>query len=211
MFVNVVAKYGVVPKAAMPETHSSSASSTMNRSLVAKLREAALRLRAMAAEGATLAELRACKHEYHAVIHRMLCIHLGTPPTHFDWQWRDRKKTFRRDSRMTPKKFAAKYITKTLSDYVCVVHDPRNKPGRMYTVKRLGNVVGGTPVRYLNVNIDLMKTLTLRTLKAGEPVWMGCDVGKQLQGDLGIWDADLFDFGGVYQTCLLYTSDAADE
>lgn len=200
MFVNIVKKYGAAPKCAMPETQSSSASRTMNRALVAKLRNAALVLREMAKDGATIKELRAVKHEYHAIIHRILCIHLGTPPDAFDWQWQDNKKKFHRSSKMTPQKFAQKYITKPLDDYVCMVHDPRNRTNMMYTVKMLGNVVGGSEVRYLNIDIDLMKEVAMSTLKDGDPVWMGCDVGKQMRGDLGIWDANLFDYEGVYNT-----------
>ena len=31
---------------------------------------------------------------------------------------------------------------------------------------------------------------------------MGCDVGKMFRRDIGIWDAELFDFEGVYGTNL---------
>ena len=39
----------------------------------------------------------------------------------------------------------------------------------------------------------------------GEPVWFGCDVGKMMQRELGIWDARLFDYEGVYDTDLRWT------
>jgi len=55
-------------------------------------------------------------------------------------------------------------------------------------------------VKYLNVDIETMKTLTMKTLVGGEPVWMGCDVGKMMRRDLGLWDANLFNYEGVYQT-----------
>ena len=45
MFVNVVKKHGLVPKAAMPESHCSSNTRRMNSILVTKLREGALQLR----------------------------------------------------------------------------------------------------------------------------------------------------------------------
>ena len=55
---------------------------------------------------------------------------------------------------------------------------------------------------YLNVDTDTMKSLTKKTLEDGKPVWMGCDVGKMFRRDVGIWDAELFDFEGVYGTPL---------
>jgi bleomycin hydrolase len=136
------------------------------------------------------------------VIHRILSIHLGTPPKRFDWQWRDKKKKFHRDANMTPQRFAAKYVTGGFDDYVCLVHDPRktSPTGRVFTVKYLGNVVGGEIVKYLNIEMDLMKRIAVRTLRDGQPVWFGCDVGKQMDRDTGLWDADLLDYERIYDT-----------
>jgi bleomycin hydrolase len=202
MFVNLVKKHGLVPKAAMPETESSSNTREMNRALVTKLRQGALRLRKLQATGAGVSELRVAKGEILKVAHRILSIHLGTPPTKFDWQWRDKDRKFHRDPEMTPQLFAAKYVTIPIDDYVCLVHDPRrsNPPGRTYTVEYLGNVVGGDIVTYLNVDIGLMKKAALKTLHDGEPVWFGCDCGKQMDRDLGLWDANLRDVESIYGT-----------
>ena len=103
---------------------------------------------------------------------------------------------------MTPQDFANKYGSQSLDDFICLVHDPRpsSPTGRTFTVDYLGNVVGGDIVRYLNVDIETMKKAAMDTILYGEPVWMGCDVGKMMRRDLGIWDAKLFDYGGVYDT-----------
>jgi len=45
MVINLVGKYGVVPKSAFPETYQSSNSSRLNSILTAKLREYALEIR----------------------------------------------------------------------------------------------------------------------------------------------------------------------
>ena len=200
MFLNLIRKHGAVPKSAMPETESSSNTRRMNGTLQELLRQAARDLRTLRAGGAKPAALRQHKHEVLAVIYRVLCIHLGSPPRQVDWQWKDKDKRFHRGGVMTPQAFAAKYIRLPIDDYVCLVHDPRpeNPPGRTYTVRFLGNVVSGDPVVYLNVTIDDMKRAALKALQAGEPVWMGCDVGKQMHGEGGIWDADLYDFAGIY-------------
>jgi bleomycin hydrolase len=71
-----------------------------------------------------------------------------------------------------------------------------------YTVECLGNVVGGELVKYLNIDTTQMKSLTQKMLEDGKPVWMGCDVGKMFRRDVGIWDAELFDFESVYGTDL---------
>jgi bleomycin hydrolase len=202
MFVNLIHKYGVVPKSAMPETESSSNTMRMNAVLKEKLREGARTLRDAIANGATVDEARETKHAFLQVIYRILAIHLGTPPATFDWQWLDKERTFHRDGTLTPQEFAARYITLPLDEYVCLVHDPRDTSpyGRTFTVEYLGNVWEGGITRYLNVEIDVLKDIAQRTLLAGEPVWFGCDVGKMMRRDTGIWDAKLFDYESVYDT-----------
>jgi bleomycin hydrolase len=198
MFVNVVNKHGLVPKSAMPETESSSCTAKMNMILRWKLRDGAMQCRDA---GENVEEVR---KEILSGIWRILCIHLGTPPTSFNWQWQDKDKEFTRTGEMTPLEFAAEYIETPLDEYVCVVNDPRESSPlmRTYTVECLGNVVGGDLVKYLNVDTDTMKSLTQKTLEDNKPVWMGCDVGKMFRRDIGIWDAELFDFEGVYGTQL---------
>jgi bleomycin hydrolase len=202
MFVNLIRKYGVVPKSSMPETESSSNTMRMNAILKMKLREAALTLREAMAKGATLDDAREAKHAFLQVVYRILAIHLGTPPMTVDWQWLDKDRRFNRDGALTPQEFAARYITLPLDEYVCLVHDPRETSpyGRTFTVEYLGNVWEGGITRYLNVEIDVLKDIAVRTLVDREPVWFGCDVGKMMRRDSGIWDARLFDYESVYDT-----------
>ncbi|MHC4969144.1 MAG: C1 family peptidase [Planctomycetota bacterium] len=202
MFVNVVRKHGLVPKAFMPETESSSNTRQMNAILLAKLREGARTLRELRGGGAPMEAARAAKDEILAVIHRILCIHLGTPPQRFPWQWNDKDKEFHRDGDLTPQEFAQKYVELPLDEYVCLVNDPRESSpyGRTFTVQHLGNVVDGEIVKYLNVEMDLMKDVAMRAIMGGEPVWFGCDVGKMMRRDMGIWDAGLYDYESVYDT-----------
>ncbi len=200
MFLALVRKHGLVPKSAMPETVSSSATAQLNRDLAGVLRQAARDLRAAAAGGATAEELEEHKTGTLEVVHRILCLHLGTPPSRFRWQWRDKDKSFHSAGELTPLEFAERYVTLPLEDYVCIVHDPRptSPVGRTFTVEALGNVVGAPPVTYLNVEIDLVKRLAMDSIVGGEPVWFGCDVGQMYDKVGGLWDASLYDYDGLY-------------
>jgi bleomycin hydrolase len=202
MFVNIVKKHGLVPKAAMPETESSSSSGKMNGMLLHRLRAGAKAIRNIAASGGKLKAQRESKDETLDAVHRILSIHLGTPPDSFDWQWADKDKTFRRKGRMTPRQFADEYITIPIDDYVCLVHDPRptSPIDRTFTVEFLGNVEGGGIVKYLNIDIGLMKRIAMERIQGGEPVWFGCDCGKMMQRSMGLWDASLFDYESIYDT-----------
>jgi bleomycin hydrolase len=198
MFAALVAKHGLVPKGYMPETQSSSDTGRMNSVLRYQLRQGARTVREAMAEGPESA--RAAKAEIMRVIYRVLCIHLGTPPERFDWQWTDKDKKFHRDGVLTPQEFAAKYVELPVSDYVCLVNDPRpSSPlGRTFTVEYLGNVIGGPPVIYLNVGTQVIKDVAAAALQGGEPVWFGCDVGKMMSNEYAYWDAGLYDLPSVY-------------
>ena len=200
MFVALVNRHGLVPKAVMPETQSSSSTRRMNQILNTTLRQGAQDLRELRAGGASIDDLRERKNEILTAAHRILSIHLGTPPASFNWQWKDRSSDFHRDGEVTPQEFAEKYVTLPIDDYVCLVHDPRpgHELNRTYTVQYLGNVVGSKPVTYLNVEVDLMKDLARRSIEEGEPVWFGCDVGKMMHRNLGLWDADLYELDDLY-------------
>ena len=198
MFAALVAKHGLVPKGYMPETQSSSDTGRMNSVLRYQLRQGARIVREAMAEGPESA--RAAKAEIMRVVYRVLCIHLGTPPERFDWQWTDKDKKFHRDGVLTPQEFAAKYVELPVSDYVCLVNDPRpSSPlGRTFTVEYLGNVIGGPPVIYLNVATQVIKDVAVAALQGGEPVWFGCDVGKMMSNEYAYWDAGLYDLPSVY-------------
>jgi bleomycin hydrolase len=208
MFVALVSKHGLVPKSVMPETHSSSNTRPMNAVLQNLLRQGARSVRKAAARGTDAA--RAEKAQILQVVFRVLCIHLGTPPDRFDWQWSDKDRKFHRDGVLTPQEFAARYVELPLSDYVCLVHDPRpsNPAGRTFTVEYLGNVIGAPPVIYLNVDMRIMKGIAAQSLQQGEPVWFGCDVGKMMSSDYGVWDANLYDLSSLYDTA--FSLDKAD-
>ncbi len=198
MAMNLIEKYGLVPKSVYPESHTSSATRWMNMELKNILRSSACELRAILNNGGSLEEARAHKEKRVSDIWNMLCIHLGTPPTSFDWQWRDKDDKFHRKGEMTPKEFASEYVDIDWRNYVCIVNDPRNVYYQTYTVDYLQNVAGGPPVVYLNVPSEEMKAVTQKLLEDGVPVWMGCDVGKEMDRKGGYWDADLFNVSGLY-------------
>ena len=208
MAMNLIRKHGLVPKSAYPESKTSSSTRPMNTELKNFLRTSACEIRAILAEGGSVSDAREHKEKRIADVWKMLCIHLGTPPKSFDWQWRDKKGKFHRKGTMTPQEFAAEYVDIEWEDYVCVVNDPRNEYYRTYTVDFLQNVTGGPPVVYLNVPSNEMKAITQKLLEDGTPVWMGCDVGKEMDRKRGLWDANLFDVEGLYGVS--YGMDKAD-
>lgn len=202
MLANIIRKYGIVPKEAMPETFSSSCTREITPWMTKKLREFACTLRTAYAKGASMEELQEKKQEMMSVIYRMLVIALGKPPKTFTWETRDKDKQFIRIADITPQQFFAEYVGWDLDDYVSIINAPtQDKPfHHSYTVQYLGNVTEGHIVRHLNLPIEEMKKLAITQMQDGQVVWFGCDVGQFHEKDLGIMDTDGIQAGLLFDT-----------
>ena len=202
MICALVEKYGVVPKACMPETYSSSNTGEMNNVLTEKLREDACVLRTAYGQGKSREELRSMKEDMMSTIYNMLTICLGVPPKTVDLEVHDKDKKFIRDTGLTPQEFFHKYVGLDLSDYISVINAPtQDKPyWRSFTVKFLGNVRGGRSVKYVNLPIEELKKAAIAQMKDGDPVWFGCDVGKSSERTEGLMALDLFDTKDLFKT-----------
>ncbi|KJY63728.1 MULTISPECIES: C1 family peptidase [Bifidobacterium] len=195
MAMNIYKKYGAVPKQFYPETASSQDTGQMNDQLRRLLHQATAH---MVANPDGIDEIIDRTLEAG---HRMLTIHLGTPPTSFDWEWTDKDGVFHRDGRITPQEFWKRYVNAGLEDYVCLVDDPRpeHPKGRKIGIEHLGNVAGGDPTEYLNVPVEVMKDCARRLMsEQGLPVWFGADCHPMMDRKAGQWATDLFEYGRVY-------------
>ena len=202
MWVNLINKYGVVPKSEMPETYQSSRSMIMNRMITRKLREFAKDLRLSIKNEINEKDLYDQKNDMLSTVYKMLVIHLGDPPKKFTWQVRDKKKKFLRYENLTPQTFFKDHVDLELKDLVCLINCPMSDKEykKVYSVEFLGNVSEGQPIRYLNTKIEILKNAAVESIKNDDPVWFGCDVGKYLHRSHGIMNINLFDFNLFYGT-----------
>lgn len=202
MFANLIEKYGVVPKDAMPESAASSQTAEMDRYLTRKLREFACALREAYAKGEKVEALRARKEEMLETIYRMLCISLGTPPKKFTYETRDKDKKFIRISDITPQEFYKQYVGLDMDDYISLINAPTaDKPYyKMYTVQYLGNVKGARQVKYFNLPAEELKLAAIAQLKDGKAVWFGSDVGQSSSRVGGLLDLNVYDSASLFGT-----------
>ncbi len=177
MLSNLVEKYGVVPKYAYPDAKAAEASRWFDMYLTGKLREDAMNLRDSIKAGKKAEDIQTMKEGFISEIYRMLCISLGEPPKKFDLILKDKDDKITQEFGITPQEFFKKYVGIKLADRVSLINAPtKDKPyGKMYTVKFLGNVAEGEPIRYLNLEMEKIKKAVIKQLKDGHPVWFGSD------------------------------------
>ena len=202
MWVNLIKKYGVLPKSEMPESYQSSKSLRMNRMITRKLREFAKVIRETKQNLVSNTDLRAMKTSMLKTVYRMLTIHLGTPPESFSWKIRNKKNEFHRFENLTPIQFFNEHVKLNLDEYICLINCPMPDKAynEIYTVEYLGNVIEGQSIRYLNVETSVMKKAGVKSIKNNDPVWFGCDVSKYFHRTLGVMDMELFNYELFYGT-----------
>ena len=189
-------------------------SSQMDRVITTKLREDALVLRELASsKDANMATISATKDRMLQEIHLILTLTLGAPPNpekEFTWEYYDANNKYFKISK-TPLQLAKELSTPNsirviggadVNDLFSLVNDPRNKYNQLLTVSRLGNVYGGRPVTYVNVDMPTMKKAAIKMLQAGLPVFFGSDVGKYSDRDSGIMDTSLLDYSLAFNITL---------
>ncbi len=196
MFVNLVNKYGAVPKSIMPETFHSSNSALMNQLLTLQLRQWAAELHELYASGKGIDELREHKAGYIKDFYRILTYFLGDPPSEFNYEYRDKKDVHRNIEKLTPLKFYNNYVGVDLDEFVSLINAPTpDKPfGKVYTIDFLGNIVEGKKILYLNTSLDQLKNCTIKQLKKKEPAWFGCDIRLQTERKKGLMDTRVYLF-----------------
>ncbi len=192
MFVSLINKYGVLPKAFMEETVSSSKTKPMNQIIDLKLRQYAANARKLHAEGHSLDDLKAKTIDE---LYTFLVSCFGEPPKTFDFDYVDKDGAYHVIKNLTPQKFYEEAVGIDLNDYVSIINSPtKDKPFmHTYTVAYLGNIVGGKEIRYLNLEMSELKALVVKQLNDKEVVWFGSDVGRYGDKKEGVWDSEYYD------------------
>lgn len=197
-FVNLVKKYGMVPKEAMGETNSSENTSLLTKFLNTKLREDALEIRDLKNSKADPKKIAAQKVGMLSEIYRMLALNLSEPPSEFVWRYKDKDKKIV-EKNYTPQSFRDEVLGETnLDDLVMIMNDPSRPFWKHYEVENYRNTSEGNNWHYVNLPNDVIKEFCIASIKNNEALYASCDVGKQLRREVGILDVDNFDYESVY-------------
>lgn len=214
MFVNIVKKYGLVPKYAYPESQTSSATVQLNKYLCKIMRKYTTELREKV-QNEGVEKARELKEEVLKDVYNVLTSTLGEIPEKFDVVLHDKDGKLIEDKGMDAHSFFDKYIGADIDDYVSLINSPtEDKPfNKTYTIKYLGNIVEGKIVKHLNLPIEELKKAAVKQLKDGYPVWFGCDVGRSsiVEDERAILDTKAVDYETLFNVDLkLSKEDALD-
>ncbi len=196
MDVDLVKKYGIVPKSVMPESYQSTHTEKFMTLLNNLLRKDVCILREQIALGNDVTGL---KEEMLEEVYQMECIAFGKPVTSFNFEYRDKDGIYCCDENITPKEFYEKYINMDLDAYVMVCSEPTSHKeyDKHYVFHYMGSMVE-SDVDYINLSNDQLEELCIRQLEDGEPVWFSCDALAYGDRQEGVWDPKSFDYEGLF-------------
>ena len=199
---DLIRKYGLVPKEAMPETYNSSSTGTMNTLIGEKLKEMGVQLRNLVRAMTPPEQVNGRREEMLAELYRLLALNLGRPPKEFVWRYEtdDTTKTTICQKTFTPQGFFAEAIGDDLNRYVALFHYPGKDYFENYSLRLSRNMYDRPDFTILNLPVDSLRAYALKSVLDSTPVWFACDVGKENYGKDGIMALDIYNYASIYGT-----------
>lgn len=200
MFLNIVQKYGLIPKDLYNDLpFSTTSSSKWNSLLTTKLREMAQILRETPKE--KIPEVRGSMQKE---IFKLITLFMDFPPVKpnekFFWNYEDKDKKYH-ELECTPLEFATKYCKLDFNKKpVSLVNDPRHPYGKFLKIDRLGNVIGGDEILYLNVDNKTLSKLVKERIIKDKAIFFGSHTPKYMDKKLGIMDTKLWNYESIGYT-----------
>ncbi|CCK70745.1 bleomycin hydrolase KNAG_0F00760 [Huiozyma naganishii CBS 8797] len=197
MFLNIVKKYGLIPKDLYgDQAFSTTASRKWNALLTTKLREFAQQLRQC-----DVADLPQMREQMQKDIFKLITLFMDLPPVGpnntFKWEYQDKDKNTH-SIECTPLQFATDYCQLSLQPPpVSLINDPRHPYGELIKIDKLGNVIGGDDVLYLNVDNETLSKLVAKRLSKDKPVFFGSHTPKYMDKKFGVMDVQLWNYKAV--------------
>lgn len=194
---DIIGKYGLVPKEAMPETYSSNHTSQMSNLIGLKLKEFGLELREMSAQKTKKENIESRKTDMLKKVYRMLALNLGVPPTEFDYIRRDASGKRVEVEHHTPMSFLEKYGDKSLlTNFVMLMNDPTREYYQCYEIAYDRHRYDGHNWKYVNLPLEDIKQMAIASLKDSTAMYFSSDV-TQLDAQRGYLDVDNYDYGSL--------------
>jgi bleomycin hydrolase len=207
VFVNLIEKYGIIPKSNMDENFHSANSKELERFYDDFLRKCGHKIKTTSKN-----ELAKNKHklldEMLSECYKILVLFLGEPPTKITWEYyeknnsNDKNKALKAKSiaNVSPLEFYKKYVPYNAKDKVCLINYPCKQAPfyKLYNVEMTFNIVGTGEQNFINVPINIMIDAVKKSIDSEEAVWVGIDFDKYISLKDGFLDKDGFDYEDVF-------------
>ena len=100
--------------------------------------------------------------------------------------------------RYTPKQFANEVAKTNIAEYVYLLSDPLLDYYQTYIISLDRDMYDKPDMFILNLPIGDLKMLAMEQVLDDDPVWFGCDVGKEMLGKDGAMVLGIYDYESLF-------------
>jgi bleomycin hydrolase len=98
----------------------------------------------------------------------------------------------------TPKRFYDEFVSVDLDEYVNIFNDAAHPLSKRYQVVLTRSSSDGHDLDYANVCLETLKSIAIKSLRDGTPLWFAVDVGPDQYRDKGVMKKDLYDYQTLF-------------
>jgi len=207
VFVNLIEKYGIIPKSNMDEDFHSSNSSELETFYDDYLRKCAHKIKTTSKNDLAKNKQKLLD-EMLSECYKILVLFLGEPPSIITWEYYEKNEKKEKSqslkakviANVTPLEFYKKYVPYNARDKICLINYPCKQVPfyKLYNVEMTFNIIGNSEQNFINVPINIMIDAVKKSIDNEEAVWTGVDFDKYISLKDGFLDKDGFDYENVF-------------
>jgi bleomycin hydrolase len=207
VFVNLIEKYGIIPKSNMDEDFHSSNSSELETFYDDYLRKCAHKIKTTS-KNELAKNKQKLLDEMLSECYKILVLFLGEPPSIITWEYYEKNEKKEKSqslkakviANVTPLDFYKKYVPYNARDKICLINYPCKQVPfyKLYNVEMTFNIIGNSEQNFINVPINIMIDAVKNSIDNEEAVWTGVDFDKYISLKDGFLDKDGFDYENVF-------------
>ena len=207
VFVNLIEKYGIIPKSNMDEDFHSSNSNELEIFYDDYLRKCGHKIKTTSKNDLAKNKQKIL-NEMLSECYKILVLFLGEPPSTITWEYYEKKsrntktQTLKAKSiaNISPLEFYKKYVPYNAKDKICLINYPCKQVPfyKLYNVEMTFNIPGGGEQNFINVPSNIMIDAVKKSIDNEEAVWVGIDFDKYISLKDGFLDKDGFDYEDVF-------------
>lgn len=209
--VNLINKYGIIPKTIYGESFNSSVSNEMNGIIYDKLCQFTKIIRESKLSAHKLREM--IIKQMMPDIYKLLSNFMGEPvraEEEFTWSYNEagenvesqrQKGNYHCIDNLTPLDFYSNYIQDhyDVNKMVLLRNDPREQSEyhKVYSKEISTNMINGKQELSFNLSMDELKKYTAKSIMNNIPVWFACDVQRDFHPYYGLLAVEAYDYSNL--------------
>lgn len=203
VFVNLIEKYGIVPRTNMDDNFHSANSDELKNFYNDFIRKCAHKIKTTP-KNELIKNRNSILNSMLLECYKILVVFLGEPPTKITWEYyeesKDKSKKAKIIKNISPLDFYKKYVPYNAKNKICLINYPCKEAPffKQYDVELSFDVLGEKRRGLINVPIDYLIDATKKSIDNQEAVWVGLDIDKFISHKHSFMDKEAFDYDSIF-------------